>query len=306
MGRPTPLIILTGPTCSGKTALLMEQSLSFPLEVVSADSMQIYRHMDIATAKPSPNEQRALPHHLVDIIDPAEEYDAGVFMAQADKAIANISSRSGMPVVAGGTGLYIDALVNGLSPAPRRSNRIRHTLERIIDNHGTLYLYHMIKVLDPQSAKGIAPQDASRIIRLMEVILISGKRPSRLIQEDKPSRPRYAAEVICIMPDREDLYRSIDKRVLEMMDKGLIEETQGLLDMGYSPEIRPMKALAYRHILAYLSNECTLEKAVEYIQRDTRRYAKRQITWIKGHHPSSTFYAPEKVPGVLSVMLDRH
>ncbi len=287
--KKTPLIVITGPTGSGKTGLVLELCRTWPIEVISADSMQIYRHMDIATAKPSKMEQALLPHHLIDIVDPDEEYNAGMFAAHAGQKISQVLSQGGVPIVVGGTGLYIKSLIYGLIPAPPRSQELRDCLASLRESKGTAYLWHMLDRIDPVSAAKITDNDFGRIVRYLEIVFTTGLRPSSLHEEHRFATPLYDARIVCIMPERQQLYHAIDNRVHRMMEAGLVAETQNLLALGYDSSLRSMQTLAYRHVLGYLNSDITLDDAISQIQRDTRRYAKRQVTWIRGHHDPSLY-----------------
>jgi tRNA dimethylallyltransferase len=287
--KKTPLIVITGPTGSGKTGLVLELCRTWPIEVISADSMQIYRYMDIATAKPDAQEQSRLPHHLIDIVNPDEEYNAGMFAVQAGEKISQVLSRGSVPVVVGGTGLYIKSLIYGLIPAPPRSQRLRACLDSLRERKGTAYLWHMLDRIDPVSASKITDNDFARIVRYLEIVFTTGLRPSSLHEEHGFATPLYDARIVCIMPERQQLYHAIDNRVYRMMELGLVFETQNLLARGYDSSLRSMQTLAYKHVLGYLNSDISLDDAISQIQRDTRRYAKRQITWIRGHHDPSSY-----------------
>lgn len=303
MDRPAPLIIITGPTGCGKTGLAFALAHDHPLEVISADSMQIYRSMDVATAKPTHLERKRLPHHLVDIRNPDEAFDAGSFATLAREAIDFIRSRGNIPLVVGGTGLYIKALLYGLCQAPARSEALRLTLRDIAESKGTQRLWKYLARLDPPTADKISPKDVARIIRYLEIIFLSGRAPSALHARHGFSRPCLDARIFCLAPNREVLYASIDSRVVSMFENGLVKETERLIKMGYSRDLAPMKALAYKHVVAYLDSEISLDTATLLIQRDTRHYAKRQLTWNRGHYDQSCFYekdsAQEEIDRIL-------
>jgi len=287
--RQTPLIVITGPTCSGKTGLALLLSQKHPIEVVSADSMQVYRYMDIATAKPSAQERATLPHYLIDVINPDEPFNAGIFVRIAKEKIDDISARKKIPVVVGGTGLYIKALIYGLAPAPARSEKLRSTLRSLINTKGIGYLESLLKRMDPDTASLIKKNDAARVIRALEIILETGQKPINLLMAHGFRTPVYQAKIACLMPGRDLLYSGIDRRVLRMIENGLLDETQKLLDMGYSPELQSMQTLAYRHVIRYIIGEISLDEAIRLIQRDTRRFAKRQVTWMKAR-PDHVFF----------------
>jgi tRNA dimethylallyltransferase len=251
------------------------------MEVISADSMQVYRYMDIATAKPSEEELSSLPHHLIDVVNPDEQFQAGMFVKMAQDKISEIRCRGKIPVVVGGTGLYIKALIYGLAPAPGRSEKIRQALKKLMDKRGIGYLESILMRLDPASSSQIKKNDATRVIRSLEIAFQTGQRPSSINSLHGFQHPRYEAKIACMMPDRGLLYQKIDARVLKMVEYGLLDETKKLLDMGYDPELHSMRTLAYKHIVTHLKEKTTLGEAVWLIQRDTRRFAKRQVTWIK-------------------------
>ncbi|HQI81443.1 MAG TPA: tRNA (adenosine(37)-N6)-dimethylallyltransferase MiaA [Deltaproteobacteria bacterium] len=281
MDGPEDLIVLTGPTCSGKTGLALLLAQRFPIEVVSADSMQVYRRMDIATAKPTPEQLSLLPHHLIDVVDPDEEFQAAMFVQQASEAIRQVRARGRIPLVVGGTGLYIRALLYGLAPAPARSEAIRAALRTLLHHKGISYLEAMLSRLDPASASAIAKNDAVRVVRALEIIFQSGRRASDFFASHGFERPLYRARIACIMPERERLFADIDRRTLDMVDAGLLDETRLLLGLGYGPHLRSMQTLAYRHVICHLQGDLGLDDCIRLIQRDTRRFAKRQVTWMK-------------------------
>ena len=303
MDRKTPLIVITGPTGSGKTAIALELARTYPLEAVSADSMQVYRHMDIATAKPSKAELSILPHHLINVAEPDEEFNAGMFARRARDAIHDILSRGKIPVIVGGTGLYIKALLYGLAPAPPRSNRIREGLTALADEKGSPFLWKILNRLDPHAARYIGVNDRVRSIRALEIVFLTGRKASAFHREHAFAEIRYGARIVCVMPDRARLYENIDTRVLRMVEKGLVEETRRLLDLGFGSALRSMQTLAYRHVIRHLESQIGLDEAVSLIQRDTRRYAKRQIIWMRSNYGPGSFCAPENAMTILSGLL---
>jgi tRNA dimethylallyltransferase len=288
-----PLIILTGPTASGKTGIILKLAGKYPIEIISADSMQIYRGMDIATAKPSPEEQQLLPHHLIDIMNPDEEYNAGAFRKDALRIADEIGSRGHIPIVAGGTGMYIKALIFGLSEGPTRSEEIREILRDFIRMNGPEKAWDILNRHDPDIAKKVSTADASRIIRYMEMILLTGEKPSAMHEGHGFKEPIISARVFCISMDRDILYERINRRVDEMISMGLVDETKSLLEAGYSPALKSMQALGYKHLVAHLQNGLPLNEAISLVKRDTRHYAKRQMTWNRGHYGQEMFYSIE-------------
>jgi len=275
------LIVITGPTCSGKTSCALELGRIFPVEVISADSMQVYRYMDIATAKPTPEERRAVPHHLVDVVNPDEEFNAARFVRMAMRALEDIRSRGKIPMVVGGTGLYVKALVHGLLEAPGCSPPLRLALKQVARKRGLSFLREMLERLDPVCAARILPNDEIRLVRYLEIVLSTGRRPSELMHLHRSSPALFDAKVACIVPERERLYNSISARTGVMFDRGLVEETKRLLSMGYDPSLRTMQTLAYKHVVSYVAGSIGLDECRFLVERDTKRFAKRQLTWIR-------------------------
>lgn len=283
------LIVITGPTCSGKTGCALRLARDYPIEVISADSMQVYRHMDIATAKPSADERAILPHHIIDVVDPDQDFQAAMFIAMAREKIPEIRARGRIPVVVGGTGLYIKALVYGLAPAPARSEGVRKALRAVLRGRGMEYLERMLFRLDPDAATLIGKNDAVRTIRSLEIILMTGRKVSRIYDGHGFRQKRYDVRVACIMPEREQLFAAIDKRTAGMVENGLLDETRRILELGYGPDLRSMQTLAYKHVISHFRSECDLDECIRLVQRDTRRFAKRQITWVKAQ-PDHVFF----------------
>jgi tRNA dimethylallyltransferase len=285
------LLVLSGPTASGKTSLALSLARILPLEIVSADSLQVYRGMDIGTAKPSLEERREVPHHLIDVADPDEEYNAGRFVAEADAAIRGIRERGRFPLVAGGTGMYIRALLRGLDPLPK-DDAVRARLARRWEEEGGEALFSELRSVDPVSAAAVHPSDRVRVLRALEVAEIAGAPPSALKRRWDGAAATYRILFLSLSTDRERLYRRIDARVEGMFRKGLVDEVRGLLSKGYSPELKPMKALGYRHVVSHLHGGVPLPEAIAEMKRDTRRYAKRQITWLR-REPEAVWIDPD-------------
>jgi tRNA dimethylallyltransferase len=274
-----PILVLSGPTASGKTAFAISLARYFPLEVVSADSMQVYRGMDVGTAKPTTAERAEVPHHLVDVADPDEGYSAGRFVAEAGEAIRGVRSRGRIPLVAGGTGMYLRALLKGLDPLPS-DPVVRETFSRRWKEDGGKALYEELLRIDPASAARIHPSDRVRVVRALEVAEMTGEPASARRESWSSGGSRYRVLFLVREVDREELYRRIDRRVDEMFRTGLVEEGEGLLAKGYPRTLPSMGALGYRHVLSHLLDGIPREQAVREMKRDTRRYAKRQITWL--------------------------
>ncbi len=278
--RP-PLLVLCGPTASGKTALALELSGRFAMEVISADSRQVYRRMDIGTAKPTEAERAALPHHLVDVVDPDEPFSVADFEGLGRGAAEGILGRNRLPVAVGGTGLYLRALTQGLVEAPPADPELRSNLLDREEREGEGTLHRLLQEKDPVSALRLFPRDLVRIVRALEVYLLTGQTLSALQQAHAFADRPFSTLKIGLAPNREELYRRIDLRVEAMFAAGLLEETRMLLEAGYSPELKAMGTLGCRESLAHLRGEISLEETVALIQRNTRRYAKRQLTWFR-------------------------
>jgi tRNA dimethylallyltransferase len=294
------LLVLSGPTASGKTALALSLGLALPLEIVNADSLQVYRGMDIGTAKPSLLERRGVPHHLIDVADPDEEYNAGRFVAEAESAIRGIRGRGKFPLVAGGTGMYIRALLRGLDPLPSDAG-IRSALARRWEEEGGGALFEELRSADRSSAEAIHPSDRVRVLRALEVMAIAGAPPSGLKRRWSEAAGKFRIRFIAISVDRDELYRRIDARVDGMFRDGLVDEVRGLLAKGYAPGLKPMKALGYRHVVSHLDGGVPLPEAVAQMKRDTRRYAKRQRTWLS-REPEAVWTGPEDAQGKAAEM----
>ncbi len=292
------IIVLSGPTASGKSDLAMALARAFPVEIVNADSMQVYRFLDIGTAKPSPDERAEVPHHLIDVADPDEPYNAGRYVADADRAISGIVSRGKAPLVVGGTGMYIRALLRGLDPAPA-DPAVRAELARRWEEEGGGALHAELARVDPDTAARVHPSDRLRVVRALEIAKVAGIPAGRSRTSWAADRGRYRPLFLALWPGREALYRRIDARTEGMFRKGLVNEVRRLLDMGYGRELKPMGGLGYRQAVAHLLDGVPLAEAVESTKRDTRRYAKRQLTWLAAE-PGLVRVAPEGAPEEVS------
>jgi tRNA dimethylallyltransferase len=286
MSSRKPIVVaICGPTASGKSSLAMQLAGHLaalaPVEIVNFDSMQVYRGMDIGTAKPDQSEQSSVPHHLLDIRDPDEEFSVGQFIPLFRKTIEEIAAREAVPVAVGGTGLYLRGALGGLFEGPARDEEQRARLRKEEEDDPGV-LYRLLEEKDPETAEKTMPNDLVRIIRALEVYELTGASISRLQAEHAFEDRPFDARVYCLSPEREQLYRWIEERVDEMMAFGLREEVEGLREKGYGRELPSMKALGYRELMAHLDGETSLEEAVELIKRNTRRYAKRQLTWFRG------------------------
>lgn len=276
-----PLIVICGPTAVGKTALAVELAKHYPVEVVSADSRQVYRSMDIGTAKPTAAERAALPHHLLDVVWPDEPFDAARYSLLADEAIAGVLGRGHLPLLVGGTGLYIRALTEGLVEVPAADPQVRAQLQQQGAKEGSPALHRRLAEVDPAAAATLHPNDLVRIVRALEVFELTGQ-PLSSRQRDHGFRTRrYRLLKIGLTLDRAELYRRIDQRAAAMFAEGLVAETRALLDAGYGPELKSLQTIGYREAVRLLQGVCSQTEALADLQQATRRYAKRQLTWFR-------------------------
>ena len=276
-----PILIIAGPTAVGKTEASLLLAREQGAEIVSADSMQIYRGMDIGTAKPTPEQRRLVYHHLIDIVDPAQPYSVGDYLRDARNAIEGILKSGGTPIVVGGTGLYIRALMKGLLHGPPADLELREQLLRKEAENGEGTLYADLARRDPESAIKIHPNDLRRTIRALEVFLLRDRKLSDLQKEHAFRDQPYAFQLLFLVRGRSELYPRIERRVDEMIAEGLEDEVKGLMLKGYSRDLVSMQALGYSHFLEYFSNRASSGETVELLKRDTRRFAKRQFTWFR-------------------------
>jgi tRNA dimethylallyltransferase len=286
MSSATPLVVVVGPTAAGKSDLALAIAGWFDGEVVSADAFQVYRGLDIGTAKADAEARRRVPHHCIDIADPDDHYTAGRYACDAAAAIADVHARGRIAVVAGGSGFYIRALVDGLAALPGYDERWRTALETVEQRRGAGFTFGMLEALDPDWAAAIGPADRQRTLRGIEVTLRSGRPMSTMLEERGWSGPRYQAEWMALTWPRLLLYRRIEARVDGMLRRGWLEEVRGLLAAGYSSDAPGLRAIGYRELVAHLQGQTTLEAAREQIIRATRKYAKRQLTWFRGQTPA--------------------
>jgi len=273
------VIFIVGPTAVGKTRLSVAFAEKINGEIISADSMQAYRGMDIVSQAPSGSEQKKIRHHLVNFLDPREEYSAAIFSRKAEKAIRDILHMGKIPIVTGGSGLYVKALIDGIFPSKGKSESVREKLRDEASKKGVLFLHGKLKKLDPQSARKIHPNDLKRVVRALEIYELEKKTKSRLKTKTKGIKNRYDVVVFGLVMDRKRLYERIEKRVDFMFRKGLVKEAKRLLNRRLSATSK--QALGVRHIAGYLLGEYTLETAKKILKRDTRRFAKKQLTWFR-------------------------
>ncbi len=278
-GPGASVLFVVGPTAVGKSALALHLALAFNGEIVNADSRQVYRSMDIGTAKPSPGNRERVRHHLIDILDPDQDFSLAVFLHMAREAVQDIQNRGKLPIVAGGTGQYVWALLEGWQvPHVPPHARIRRELEDEARRDGADALYQRLREVDPQTASMMDPRNLRRVIRALEIYLTVGVAPSSLRRKQAPP---YHSFIIGLTLDRKALYGKIDRRVDDMLGRGLVEEVQGLLHVGYSPGLPCMASMGYREAALYLNGELTLEEAAQRIKYETHRFARRQYAWFR-------------------------
>jgi len=275
------IVVICGPTALGKTSIAIDIARAFSGEIVGADSMQIYRYMDIGTAKPTPDERSCVTHHMIDIVNPDEHFDAKQFAKMAQEKIIKLYVRGVTPFVVGGTGLYIKALVQGLFKADPADPHVRERLKKEARIYGSDFLHKRLSQHDPDTAKRIHPNDTYRIIRALEVHELTGKTITELHREHMFSDKPFRVLKIGLHMDRELMYDRIDRRVDAMIKAGFIDEVKGLLDTGYPADLKSMQSIGYRHLVDFIQGRCPWDETLRTLKRDTRRYAKRQMTWFK-------------------------
>ena len=272
--------IIAGPTASGKTYLSLCLAEHLDIEVVSADSRQVYRYMDIGTAKVSQKDRRTIPHHFIDICNPDEYYSAGMFSQEARKTISNIQAAGKVPVAAGGSGLYIKALVDGFFEGDLKDAEIRNDLDEELKKNGLQKLYQQVLTVDPDYAEKISRNDRQRILRCLEVYKITGIPFSQWIRQESRSAD-FQPLMIGLQVERDQLYKRINERVDEMIELGLLDEVRGLQKMGYTAELNALNTVGYKEVFSYFADKLSFDEMTELIKRNTRRYAKRQMTWFR-------------------------
>ncbi len=277
-----PLIILTGPTAVGKTDLSIALAKAIGGSIISADSMQVYKHMDIGSAKISPGQMQGISHYLIDCLEPWEEFNVVVFQRMAKQALAEIYEKGMIPILTGGTGFYIQALLNDIDFTDCDDDPVyREELEKLAQTHGSAHLYEMLKSTDPESAAAIHPNNVKRVIRALEFYKKTGKKISEHNKQERQKKSAYNSAYFVLNLPRPILYDRIDKRVDQMMRDGLLFEVESLLKMGCTKQMVSMQGLGYKEMIDHLQGRITLEEAVYRIKRETRHFAKRQLTWFK-------------------------
>jgi len=275
-----PLVIINSPTATGKTELAINLALEFGGEIISADSLQVYRYLDIGTAKPSQEQRNKVKHHIIDVVDPDEEFNAAIFTEQARIVIADLAKQRKPVFIVGGTGLYIRVLLKGIIETPTVDENIRSYYRQLWDSHGKEYLYDLLKRRDQDSARKINPNDSVRVIRALEVLEQSGESISAKQKRHSFADSPYKTYKVGIKIDRKELKQKIEMRTDKMIADGLLDEVKNILDRGYRDDLKPLQSLGYKQAMGFLRKEYNWGKALDLIKRDTWRYAKRQLTWF--------------------------
>ena len=290
------LIIIAGPTAVGKTALSIELAKSINASIISADSMQVYKHMDIGSAKVTKDEMQGIKHYLIDVLEPEEEFNIATFKQFAKNDIEYIKNDGKIPIIAGGTGFYIQALLYDINfdDDANKSDEIRDRLENLITTKGNEFVHNMLKEVDEKAADEIHPNNVKRVIRALEYHYLTGEKISKHNETERIKESPYNFKYFVINEDRALLYKNIDKRVDIMIENGLVEETKNLLEKhGRIPNL--VNTIGYREILGYIDNQCSLEQAAELLKKNTRNYAKRQLTWFRRNEEIKWDIYPEKL-----------
>lgn len=277
-----PVILLAGATGVGKTALAILLAQRLGTEIINADSLQVYRYMDIGTAKPTPQERLAAVHHLLDVVSPDEAFDAARYLELARPILSNLQRSGRAPLVVGGTGLYMKILIKGICSGPPSDPHVRKRLLEELDAVGTTGLHKKLLDIDPPLGARLHPNDRQRVLRALEVFIVSGQRLSEWQQDHGFRQESFPTVKLCLSRPREELYDRINRRVDAMMEQGFLNEVKRLLEMGYGPELKPMQSLGYKQLTAHVLEGAPLQTAVEEMKRESRRYAKRQLTWFRG------------------------
>ena len=299
------LIVLVGPTAIGKTELSLTLAKEFGCEIISMDSMQVYKYMDIGTAKPTQEERSTVPHHLVDFVDPADEYNVSRFVSDARSSIEKIQNHNRLPMIVGGTGLYLRGLLEGIFEMVSVPENIRERLEETARERGLHYLFEKLTEYDPESAERLHPNDRQRVMRALEIYYTTGAPWSKHLKEQQKqkeeSKREFKTVKIGLHRDREILYERINRRVDIMVEQGLLAEVENLLSMGYTPELNSMQSLGYKHMLNYIDSTWNWEEALRLLARDTRHYAKRQLTWF-GRDPEIQWFEPDETEHIVTTI----
>jgi len=302
LANMSKIVVIVGPTCTGKSQLAMDLAQELNGEIVNADSMQVYKHFSIGTAKQDDKSRRIIPHHLVDMMEPYEEFNAAIFKDMADRSISDIWKRGRTPIVVGGTGLYIRALIYGLFKVHGDRN-LRENLEELYDDD-PLSFYEKVKKVDPEYVLKVSFRDKRRMVRAMEVFQLTGFSMSEWAKRHGFKTPQYRALKIGLKKPRDELFGRIDKRVEEMLENGWVDEVRGILSMGFDEQLKPFTSIGYREILKYLHDSITYEDMVKDIKKFTRHYAKRQFTWFFSEKDISWYEYPEEYNKIKQKAID--
>ena len=279
--RLPAVVAIVGPTASGKSQLAIVVAKRFGGEVLNCDSLQMYRYFDLGTAKLAPAEREAVPHHFLDVLNPDQQFAAGEYMRQARAVLAEVSARGHLPIVVGGTGFYLRALVDGLFVGPGRSAELRQRLARRAEEKGAAYLHRLLQRMDAATARQIHPNDLPKLIRAIEVCLLARRPASDLYRQGRAKLEGYCVLKVGLNPPRAALYEKINQRTRQLFERGLVQEVQSILDRGYPATVPPLGAHGYRQALDFLGGRISLEEAIYHAQTRTRQYAKRQMTWFR-------------------------
>lgn len=299
---PSPVLAIVGPTATGKSDLGMRVARSVGGEIVNADALQVYRGLDIGTAKPTPEERQAVPHHLIDVLEPEERFSAGEFARRGRRAIEDIRGRGRLPIVVGGSGFYLQALFEGLSPLPPADPELRRELSRRAAEEGAETIHDELARVDPATARRLAPADVQRVVRALEVALSTGRPLSRWIAARPAGEDPLPAVRVGLTLPRTLLYDRIAARVARMLTQGWVEEVRDLLDRGIDPEAPAFQAIGYRQMVRFVRGGWSLEEAVDETVRATRRFAKRQLTWFRNESEVRWFDPRQLSPGISEVL----
>jgi tRNA dimethylallyltransferase len=295
------LLVILGPTASGKSRLGVQIAKRIGGEIVNTDSLQVYRYLDIGTAKPGKAEREEVPHHLIDIIDPDREFNAGMYRKAAQEIIRELHRRGGKIILVGGTYLYVRVLLYGLIEGISADRGIRDELRKLKSKFGVSYVYEKLKSLDLDASSRIHPNDYVRIERALEAYYLTGAKMSELQEKHGFKENEYEVLKIGLSGEREALRSKIDERVDRMVQGGLVDEVKKLLDMGFGRNLKAIQSIGYKQINQYLDGEITLDKAIELIKRDTKRLAKRQMTWLRKDKDIRWYHIPEDLDRVINV-----
>ena len=298
------VIVICGPTASGKTALSIELAKKINGEIVSCDSMQIYKEMDIGTAKPTKEEMQGIKHYMIDIISPDERYSVADYKKQAKEAIKEILSKGKVPIVVGGTGLYVDSLIYEIDyPEIEFDEKYRKELEQEVEEKGLNTLYEKAKEIDEEAIKKISPNDKKRILRILEIYHATGKNKTEQEKESRKNKPEFNYKVFALNMERSKLYDRINKRVDIMIENGLIEEVENIYKK-YNEFPTAMQGLGYKEVVDYLEKRLTKEKMIEKIKQETRRYAKRQLTWFRKNKETIWLNEEDTIQNNIKIILE--